>query len=75
MKGGPHFKGKKHTAESKEKFSQKGNSFKKSEEAIENEKQLRRGRNGGKHFSDETIEQIRQRAIEREKRKRVGQGR
>jgi len=68
--GGPHFKGKKHTDEAKAKFNPKGRKFKKSKEALDNEKKLRYKRNNGSFFSNETIEKIRQKALERAAKKR-----
>ena len=74
--GGPHFKGKSHSTDSiaKRTESRKGINYKKSPEALDNEKQLRYKRNNGKFFSEETIEKIRQKALERHERKRLLRG-
>jgi len=70
--GGPHFKGKTHSKEVKEKlgFLSKGRKIKKKPEHLEKEKQTRFEKNNGKFFSEETIEKIRQKAFERQERKR-----
>lgn len=68
--GGPHFKGRKHTPEAKVKFSRLGKTHTKSPGALKRELQGRHERNGGSHFSAETREKIRIKAIEREAQKR-----
>ena len=71
--GGPHFKGKKHSDETrrkiaeKEKLSRKDKKFKKTKETLANEKKSLLEKNNGTFFSKETIEKIRQKAIERNK--------
>lgn len=66
-KGGSNFSGKKHSEETKQKIAQGqiGRKFKKTQETIDKERQLRYERNGGKWFSDATVEKIRQRALNR----------
>mgnify|MGYP003344349515 FL=1 len=67
-----NFKGKTHSKEVKEKlgFLSKGRKIKKKPEHLEKEKQTRFEKNNGKFFSEETIEKIRQKAFERQERKR-----
>lgn len=68
-KGGSNFSGKMHSEETKEKIARasRGRKFKKSQEAIDNERQSRYARNGGKWFSADTIEKLRQKALMRNK--------
>lgn len=68
--GGPHFKGRRHTEETKRKCATRnGISVRKTPKQIEKEKQTRYKKNNGQYFSPETIEKIRQKALGRRLKK------
>lgn len=75
--GGSNFKGRKHTKETKKKLSEiaKKNPNilpkEKIKEVIKKGIKTRYQKNNGKYFSPETIEKIREKAISREKKKRL----
>lgn len=66
--GGPHFKGKTHSNETKEKLSKLSKNkpkYKKTQEQLDQERATRYNKNGGKWFSNETIEKIKKKKQDR----------